>query len=372
MIAVSGPIAMFGWLSRMSRRSVVPQPAAPTTKIGLGMRPSAAADRLDSPSALGVVGCSLNAGSSRADGRECGPASLVRAVWYAPAGGDRRPTRRSPRRGPPGALRSAATRFRMPTSDLSQWLTQYDRRTRPKGSGKSGYPGARLDLWASFVKTADVRRVAEIGVYGGKLSERLLNDCPGIESYYMVDPWRHLDEWNKPANRDDTAFEEIYAKAMSRTEAHAAKRVVLRGTVREVIDDLPDEGLDFAYLDGDHTLRGITIDLVSVFPKVRPGGWIGGDDFRPSIWQHGAATSRRSCSPTPSTSPRPSACASTRSRTDSFAREEHHGLRVRRSHGPLRATRSAQPAREGRVAVAARRQAGRQARRVAEAAPRGT
>ena len=177
----------------------------------------------------------------------------------------------------------------MPTSDLSQWLTQYDRRTRPKGSGKSGYPGARLDLWASFVKTADVRRVAEIGVYGGKLSERLLNDCPGIESYYMVDPWRHLDEWNKPANRKDAAFEEIYAKAMSRTEAHAAKRVVLRGTVREVIDDLPDEGLDFAYLDGDHTLRGITIDLVSVFPKVRPGGWIGGDDFRPSIWQHGSA-----------------------------------------------------------------------------------
>lgn len=191
--------------------------------------------------------------------------------------------------GPPGALPTAATLPRMPTTDLSPWLAQYDRRTRPKGSGKTGYPGARLDLWASFIQTAGVRRVAEIGVYGGKLSERLLNDCPGIESYYMVDPWRHLDEWNKPANRKDAAFEEIYAKAMSRTEAHTAKRVVLRGLLREVIDDLPDEGLDFAYLDGDHTLRGITIDLVSVFPKVRPGGWIGGDDFRPSIWQHGSA-----------------------------------------------------------------------------------
>jgi hypothetical protein len=44
--------------------------------------------------------------------------------------------------------------------------------------------------------------------------------------------------------------------------------------------------LDFAYVDGDHTLRGITIDLVKVFPKIRVGGWVGGDDFSPSIWQH--------------------------------------------------------------------------------------
>ena len=49
---------------------------------------------------------------------------------------------------------------------------------------------------------------------------------------------------------------------------------------------MPDSSVDFAYIDGDHTLRGITIDLIRVFPKVRPGGWIGGDDFTPSIWQH--------------------------------------------------------------------------------------
>jgi hypothetical protein len=26
-----------------------------------------------------------------------------------------------------------------------------------------------------------------------------------------------------------------------------------------------------------------------VFPKVRAGGWIGGNDFSPSIWQHSEA-----------------------------------------------------------------------------------
>jgi hypothetical protein len=55
-----------------------------------------------------------------------------------------------------------------------------------------------------------------------------------------------------------------------------------------VIDQIPDGSLDFAYVDGDHTLRGITVDLISVYPKIRDGGWIGGDDFSPTIWQHSA------------------------------------------------------------------------------------
>jgi pimeloyl-ACP methyl ester carboxylesterase len=76
---------------------------------------------------------------------------------------------------------------------------------------------------------------------------------------------------------------------MEKTSAWAGKRVVLRGKTADVIHQVPDGALDFAYVDGDHTLRGITIDLVKVFPKIRVGGWIGGDDFSPSIWQHSEA-----------------------------------------------------------------------------------
>jgi hypothetical protein len=148
---------------------------------------------------------------------------------------------------------------------------------------------SRLDLWTRFVNQTGARNVAEIGVYRGRFAARLLNDCPGITTYYMVDPWRNLEDWNKPANTSDEVFEGYFRESMERTSAHEAKRVVLRGTTVEVIDRVADGSLDFAYIDGDHTLRGITIDLVRVFPKVRQGGWIGGDDFTPSIWQHGDA-----------------------------------------------------------------------------------
>lgn len=145
---------------------------------------------------------------------------------------------------------------------------------------------SRLELWSEFVGRAGARCVAEIGVYKGKFAAELLDRCPSIETYYMIDPWRHLEDWNKPANRADDTFELIYQEAMEATRDHEARRVVLRGRTTEVIDEIADASLDFAYVDGDHTLRGIMVDLFRVHQKVRPGGWIAGDDFSPSVWQH--------------------------------------------------------------------------------------
>ncbi len=146
--------------------------------------------------------------------------------------------------------------------------------------------GSRLEIWTEFLTRHRLRRVAEVGVFKGQLAESLLTNCPDIVTYYLIDPWRHLDDWNKPANVAEARFEEIFAEALRRTSRWESKRVILRGRTSDVIQSIPDESLDFAYIDGDHTLRGITIDLMRVWPKVRPGGFIGGDDFCSSVWQH--------------------------------------------------------------------------------------
>lgn len=147
----------------------------------------------------------------------------------------------------------------------------------------------RIDFWTSFVNARSIRSFAEIGVFRGAFAAAMLDACPGIEDYLMVDPWRHLDDWNKPANTGDERFEEFLAEALASTAAHEARRRVLRGRTTEVVDRIPAESLDLAYIDGDHTLRGIAIDLIALEPCVRPGGWLGGDDLSPSIWQHGDA-----------------------------------------------------------------------------------
>lgn len=160
------------------------------------------------------------------------------------------------------------------------------RLTEPDIRAMAGEASDRRDLWVAFLGAASVRTMAEVGVYRGKFAAHLLHRCPSLERYYMIDPWQHLEGWNKPANRPDAQFETFYRESLDRTEAYAGKRVVLRGRTLDVADRIADGELDLAYVDGDHTLRGITTDLLTVFPKVRQGGWVAGDDLCRSIFQH--------------------------------------------------------------------------------------
>ena len=147
---------------------------------------------------------------------------------------------------------------------------------------------SRTDIWSTAIEAAQVRVMAEVGVWTGEFACALLRRCPGVERYFMIDPWANLADWNKPLNVGQPRFDDVYAEAMAKTEFARNRRTVLRGRTKEVSAMIPDGALDFAYIDGDHTLRGITVDLARMLPKVRHGGFIGGDDFSPTPWQHDA------------------------------------------------------------------------------------
>lgn len=40
-----------------------------------------------------------------------------------------------------------------------------------------------------------------------------------------------------------------------------------------------DGSLDFIWIDGDHSFPGVTEDIYAWYPKLRLGGWMGGDDL---------------------------------------------------------------------------------------------
>lgn len=146
--------------------------------------------------------------------------------------------------------------------------------------------GSRLDIWIEFIKFHNIHSMVEIGVFRGEFAERILRESESLKTYHMIDPWKNLEAWNKPANEDNETFERYYLETLDRTDFAVNIRNILRGKTTEVIGEIPDESIDFAYIDGDHTLKGITIDLVSVYPKIRDNGWIAGDDFSRTIWQH--------------------------------------------------------------------------------------
>src|SRR5260221_8337018 len=107
---------------------------------------------------------------------------------------------------------------------------------------------SRFQIWERILKTANVETMVEVGVWKGDYAKQLLEQCEFIKRYYMIDPWANLPDWNKPLNVPAVTFDEVFEEAMKKTEFASSKLVVLRGRTKEVIDEIPDESLDFAYI----------------------------------------------------------------------------------------------------------------------------
>ena len=144
----------------------------------------------------------------------------------------------------------------------------------------------RPPMIAEMLNHLGVRTFAEIGVWKGNFAKHLLAECSEITKYHMIDPWRTLDDWDKPLN-ETPDFEAVYQTAMVNTEFAKSRIKVHRGTTLEVVDDIKKASLDACYIDGDHSLRGVMIDIIALYDKVKPEGVIFGDDLAKNPWQHG-------------------------------------------------------------------------------------
>jgi hypothetical protein len=53
----------------------------------------------------------------------------------------------------------------------------------------------RLNLWETILRGTSLKVMAEVGVQKGLFAAALLAKCSSLERYYMVDPWRQLENW---------------------------------------------------------------------------------------------------------------------------------------------------------------------------------
>ena len=164
----------------------------------------------------------------------------------------------------------------------STTLAWFQTRLETSGSGKilpsrlsRGVGMAKL-----FISLGLTGRGAEVGVWKGEFSKDVLLNIPQLEHYTLVDPWRHIEGWNKPFNDiHDEEFEEIYQQALQTVNQWQHKVTVLRTTSLEAASQITNASLDFVYLDGDHTLTGISVDMALWYDKVKPNGVLCGDDY---------------------------------------------------------------------------------------------
>lgn len=125
---------------------------------------------------------------------------------------------------------------------------------------------------------------AEIGVARGVFSETLLESLPRLQ-LYAVDPWCEMPDAADVGHLSYQGwpFLEMYQEFARRTAPYQKRVTVLRLQSVEAALKVPDQSLDFVYIDAQHTYPACKADITAWAPKVKPGGLVMGHDFDP-MW----------------------------------------------------------------------------------------
>jgi hypothetical protein len=123
------------------------------------------------------------------------------------------------------------------------------------------------------------KRCVEVGVFEAEYSKEIIARNP--KELYLIDPWLHQSIEVYPddhSNRIKHDFNSIYNYVCSKFSED--KRVtIIRGYSFFEASKFENESLDFVYIDAIHTFESCLCDVVSWYPKVRPGGWLCGHDY---------------------------------------------------------------------------------------------
>lgn len=114
---------------------------------------------------------------------------------------------------------------------------------------------------------------AEIGVFEGAYSHRLLHYCSGLK-LYGVDIWEIYSGYRDYQPRHMAS---AYQKAQDNVKEYDC--TLIKGWSTEVAKQFKDESLDFVFLDGNHAYEYVVADIAAWSKKVRKGGIIYGHDF---------------------------------------------------------------------------------------------
>lgn len=122
--------------------------------------------------------------------------------------------------------------------------------------------------------------VAEIGVWEGDFSQRILEICEPKE-LHLIDPWLYMPEFSNTGfgkKKNEHLMEERYHKVVARF-ADDPRVKVHRALSDVALSAMPDASLDWVYIDGNHNEPIVGNDIALSLQKVKPNGIIAGDDF---------------------------------------------------------------------------------------------
>jgi predicted O-methyltransferase YrrM len=120
----------------------------------------------------------------------------------------------------------------------------------------------------------------EIGCYQGGSTVRLVQailEAKKNIKVYCVDIW---DNFIAPGVTG-SIFNTFWQNIVTYCGEYIVRPIQFDSSTAAMLFE--DESIDFCFIDGDHSRKGFTKDLVAWLPKIKKGGWIGGHDYNQEV-----------------------------------------------------------------------------------------
>lgn len=127
----------------------------------------------------------------------------------------------------------------------------------------------------------------EIGVQYGHHALILLKNL-NIDKLYLIDPYKcyygysNLKNDTIASSFEQTDYDSAYNYTREYLKDYMDRIVFIKKLSSKAVENIPN-GVDFVYIDGNHSYSYVLNDLINYYPLVKKGGIIGGHDFRLSL-----------------------------------------------------------------------------------------
>lgn len=133
---------------------------------------------------------------------------------------------------------------------------------------------------------------AEVGTWKGDFAEVILRLSKPVK-LYLIDPWQYFPEfresWYGAPDGSQAQMDAVHDGVARRFQGRIRQGQVemVRALSQEAAAKIPDASLDWVYIDGNHAYEFVSQDLQLYFPKIKPGGYLAGDDYAEGGWWQG-------------------------------------------------------------------------------------
>ena len=129
----------------------------------------------------------------------------------------------------------------------------------------------RLELAKHFASLGFTKG-AEVGTAFGVYAEKLCKIIPGLQLTIV-------DNWDNPESHRRAQKQHRDPETVARNVLAPYNVTVVKKSSMDGLADVPDESLDFVFIDANHKYEAVKEDIREWSKKVRKGGIVSGHDY---------------------------------------------------------------------------------------------